>query len=305
MSRRGWMLFLAMGVIWGVPYLLIKVAVDGLTPASLVLVRTSAAALILLPLTLARGDLRPVMRRWRPVLAFTLTELAVPWFLLSNAERQLSSSLSGLLIAAVPLIGALLGWATDGERLGARRIFGLAIGIGGVAVLVGLHLGGSDISALIQVAVVALGYSIGPFILERYLTDVPDLGVITAALTLTALAYLPVGIAQLPAHWPSAKVIASVLTLAVLCTAIAFLVFFKLIDEVGPVRSTVITYVNPAVAVTLGVILLGEPLTIGISVGFALVIAGSVLATRRSLPAAAPTPARAPDTVAAGNRDLP
>jgi drug/metabolite transporter (DMT)-like permease len=144
------------------------------------------------------------------------------------------------------------------------------------------------------VAVVALGYSVGPFILERYLTDVPDLGVITAALTLTALAYLPVGIAQLPAHWPSAKVIASVLTLAVLCTAIAFLVFFKLIDEVGPVRSTVITYVNPAVAVTLGVILLGEPLTIGISVGFALVIAGSVLATRRSLPAAAPTPARAP-----------
>jgi drug/metabolite transporter (DMT)-like permease len=124
MSRRGWMLFLAMGVIWGVPYLLIKVAVDGLTPASLVLVRTSAAALILLPLTLARGDLRPVMRRWRPVLAFTLTELAVPWFLLSNAERQLSSSLSGLLIVAVPLIGALLGWATDGERLGVRRILG-------------------------------------------------------------------------------------------------------------------------------------------------------------------------------------
>src|SRR6185369_9343359 len=190
--------FLAMAVIWGVPYLLIKVAVNGLTPASLVLVRTSAAALILFPLTLARGDLRPVMRRWRPILAFTLTELAVPWFLLSNAERQLSSSLSGLLIAAVPLIGALLGWLTGGERLGVRRILGLAIGIGGVAALVGLDLGGGDVPALLQMAVVAIGYAVGPFILARYLTDVPGLGVIAAALSLTAIVYLPVGVAQLP-----------------------------------------------------------------------------------------------------------
>jgi drug/metabolite transporter (DMT)-like permease len=293
MSRRGWVLFLAMGLIWGVPYLLIKVAVEVLTPASLVLVRTAVAALILLPLALARGDLRPVLPRWRPLLAFAVAELAVPWFLLSNAERRLSSSLSGLLIAAVPLVGALLGWATGGERLGFRRILGLAIGIGGVAALVGLDLGGGDVPALLQMAVVAIGYAVGPFILARYLTDVPGLGVISAALTLTAIAYLPVGIAQMPSHWPSAKVIASVLTLSVLCTAIAFMVFFQLIDEVGPVRSTVITYVNPAVAVALGVVLLGEPLTIGIGVGFALVLVGSVLATRRSKPAVAAVPADA------------
>ena len=291
MSRRGWVLFLAMGVIWGVPYLLIKVAVDVLTPASLVLLRTAVAAAILLPLALARGQLRPLLPKWRPLVAFTVAELAVPWFLLSNAERRLSSSLSGLLIAAVPLVGALLGWLTGGERLGVRRILGLAIGIGGVAALVGLDLGGGDVPALLQMAVVAIGYAVGPFILARYLTDVSGLGVIAAALSLTAIAYLPVGVAQLPAQWPSAKVIASVLTLSVLCTAIAFLVFFALIDEVGPVRATVITYVNPAVAVALGVILLGEPFTVGIAVGFALVLLGSVLATRRSQ--AVPEPARA------------
>jgi drug/metabolite transporter (DMT)-like permease len=141
---------------------------------------------------------------------------------------------------------------------------------------------------------------VGPFILARYLTDVPGLGVIAAALSLTAIVYLPVGVAQLPSQWPSAKVIASVLTLSVLCTAIAFLVFFALIDEVGPVRATVITYVNPAVAVALGVILLGEPFTVGIAVGFALVLLGSVLATRRSQPVTEPAPAEAAAPVAAG-----
>jgi drug/metabolite transporter (DMT)-like permease len=283
MSRRGWVLFLAMGVIWGVPYLMIKVAVEALTPASLVFLRTAVAALVLLPIALARGQVRPAIVRWRPLLAFTIAELAVPWLLLSNAERRLTSSLSGLLIAAVPLVGALLGWATGGERLGPRRLAGLGIGIVGVAALVGLDLGTSDVPALIQMAIVAIGYAVGPFILARYLTGVPGFGVISAALTVTALAYLPGGIAQLPSHWPAAKVIGSVAVLAVLCTAVAFLVFFALIDEVGPVRATVITYVNPAIAVALGVVLLGESLSVGIVVGFALVLVGSVLATRRTV----------------------
>jgi drug/metabolite transporter (DMT)-like permease len=282
MSRRGWVLFLAMGVIWGVPYLLIKVAVEVFTPASLVFLRTGMAALILLPIALARGEIRPVLARWRPLLVFTVAELAIPWLLLSNAERRLTSSLSGLLIATVPLVGALLGWATGGERLGPRRLAGLGIGIVGVAALVGLDLGTGDVPALLQMAVVAIGYAVGPFVLSRYLTGVSGLGVIAASLTLTAVGYLPVGIAQLPSTWPAANVIWSVVVLAVLCTAIAFLVFFALIEEVGPVRSTVITYVNPAVAVVLGVVLLNEPLSVGIVVGFALVLVGSVLATRRS-----------------------
>jgi len=288
MSRRGWLLFATMGLIWGVPYLLIKVAVGSMPPASLVFYRTAIAALLLVPVAATRGQLRPLLPKWKPLVAYTVAELAIPWLLLSNAERRLSSSLSGLLIAAVPLVGAVLGWATGGERLGPRRITGLLVGLGGVAALVGLDLGRGDVSALLQMAVVAVGYAVGPWILARHLSDLPGPGVVAASLGLTAIGYLPAAIVQRPSHWPGADVIASVLILAVLCTAIAFLVFFMLIDEVGPVRATVITYVNPAVAVALGVLLLHEPFTVGIVVGFALVLAGSVLATHRA-------PDRAPE----------
>ncbi len=282
MSKRGWLLFVAMGVIWGVPYLLIKVAVDELSPATLVFFRTAVAGLLLLPLAAARGQLRPLLRHWKPLLAYTAAELAVPWLFLASAERRLSSSLSGLLIAAVPLVGALIGWLTGGERLGARRLFGLLVGLAGVAALVGLDLHGGDAVPLIELAIVVLGYALGPFVLNRYLADLPGLGVVAASLGVTALVYLPAAAVQWPDRWPTGKVLGSVLVLAVVCTGVAFLLFFALIAEVGPVRATVITYINPAVAVTLGVLLLGEPFTVGIGVGFALVLVGSVLATRRS-----------------------
>jgi drug/metabolite transporter (DMT)-like permease len=267
-----------------VPYLLIKVAVGGLSPASLVFLRTALAALLLVPLAAARGQLGPVLRRWPALVAFAFVELAAPWLLLASAERRLSSSLTGLLTAAVPLVGALLGWATGGERLGPRRQLGLLVGVVGVAALVGLDLHVDDALALVEMAGVIVGYAVGPFLLARYLSDLPGLGVIASALALTAVGYAPVAAVQLPRHWPGDRVVASVVVLALLCTAIAFLVFFALIAEVGPVRATVITYLNPAVAVTLGVVLLHERFTAGIAVGFALVLAGSVLATRRSTP---------------------
>jgi drug/metabolite transporter (DMT)-like permease len=282
MSRRGWVLFLAVGVIWGVPYLLIKVAVGALSPASLVFFRTLLAALLLLPLAAARGQLRPLLRHWLALLVFAAVEIAIPWLFLASAEQRLSSSLAGLLIAAVPLVGALLAWATGGERLGPLRQLGLLVGLAGVAALVGLDLHARDTWALVQMAVVVVGYAVGPFLLTRYLSELPGLGVTAAALALTALAYLPVAAVQLPARWPSPTVVGSVVGLAVVCTAAAFLLFFELIAEVGPVRATVITYINPAVAVALGVTLLGEPFTVGVAVGFALVLAGSVLATRRA-----------------------
>jgi drug/metabolite transporter (DMT)-like permease len=290
MSRRGWLLFGAMGVIWGIPYLLIKVAVGGLSPAALVFVRTGMAALMLVPLAAFRGQLRPLLPRWRPLLIFAGVEIAVPWLLLSTAEQRLSSSLSGLLVAAVPLVGALLSWASGGERLGPQRLLGLLVGLAGVAALVGLDLHIGDVWALAAMAVVVLGYAVGPLVLARHLSDVPGLGVTAASLALTAVAYLPVALTQLPARPPSGGVLAAVVTLSVVCTAVAFLLFFALIAEVGPVRATVITYLNPAVALALGVLLLHEQFTVGIAVGFVLVLAGSVLATRRR-PAATEPPA--------------
>ena len=289
MSKRGWVLFLAMGVIWGVPYLLIKVAVDELSPSTLVLARTAVASLVLLPVALARGRLGEVLVSWRPLVAFAVIEITVPWLLLGVAEQRLSSSLTALLIASVPLVSAVLAVASrSDDRLDGRRGVGLLVGFAGVAALVGFDVGGGDLGAVAALAVVAVCYATGPLILSRWLSHLPGLGVITASLALTALAYLPVGVAQAPGSWPSTDVVLSVLGLAVLCTAIAFVVFFALIAEVGPTRSTVITYVNPAVAVLLGVTLLDESFTVATAVGFALILTGSVLATRRSsAPAAA------------------
>jgi len=282
-NRKGALLFAAMCVIWGIPYLMIRVAVRELAPVTLVFLRTGIAALLLAPVAAFRGELRPLLVRWRPLLAYTAIEVAIPWVLLARAETKLTSSLTGLLIAAVPLVGALVVTLTgERERLGGRRWLGLLVGIGGVAALVGLDVGQVNVLALVEIGVVAVCYATGPIILSRSLSDEPALGVVAASLALTAIVYLPFAALRRPSSMPSAHVVESVLGLAVVCTAVAFLVFFALIAEVGPVRATVITYINPAVAAVLGVTLLSERLTTGMIVGFGLVLVGCVLATGRS-----------------------
>jgi drug/metabolite transporter (DMT)-like permease len=264
-------------VIWGIPYLLIRVAVKDLDPAVLVLGRTAIGALLLVPLAAARGEIRPVLERWKPLLVFAAIEIAIPWVLLSSAERRLSSSFTGLTIAAVPLVGALV----TRERLGRWSIAGLALGIVGVAALLGLNVGSLSAVGIVEIAGVVVGYAVGPILLARHLRGLPALGVIALSLAATAVAYLPIAAFALPSSMPSAKVLGSVAALAVICTALAFVVFFALIEEVGPVRATVITYVNPAVAAALGVTILGERFTAGMGVGFVLILVGSVLAARR------------------------
>ena len=283
MTRRGWALFAAMAAIWGIPYLLIKIAVGELTPASLVFLRTAVSAALLLPVAAARGWLAPLLPYWRWVLAYTIVEVSLPWFLLADGERRLSSSLTGLMIAAVPLIAAVVQLLTRGDdRMDRRRVAGLLVGFVGVAVLVGLNVSFKDLGAVGEVGLVALGYAVGPIIVARRLPSLPAVGVVAASLVLTALLYAPVAIPQLPRAIPSLQVLLAVLTLAVICTALGFLLFFALIAEVGPIRATVITYFNPAVALLLGVTLLHEPLTVGAVIGFGLILVGSVLATRRS-----------------------
>jgi drug/metabolite transporter (DMT)-like permease len=273
-----------MAFIWGIPYLFIKIAVGELTPATLVFLRSVIGASLLLPIAVGRKDLAPLLPYWKWILAYTFVEVAAPWFLLSDAERRISSSLTGLLIAAVPSIGALLALVSGGERLDSRRVAGLALGFLGVAALVGLDVHADDLGAIGQVGLVALGYAIGPMIIERKLGALPALGVVAASLGITALVYAPFGLAQLPSTLPSPSVIFAVVVLGVVCTAFAFVLFFALIAEVGGPRATVITYVNPAVALALGVALLHEPFTYGIAIGFVLIVLGSVLATRRTPP---------------------
>jgi drug/metabolite transporter (DMT)-like permease len=281
-TRRGWWLFAALGIIWGLPYLLIKIAVADVSPAALVFLRTALGALLLFPLAFGRGEVRAILPHWRPILAFTVAEMAVPWVLLSDAERHLSSALAGLLIAAVPLLGAILAALTGHERLGGRRLAGLLVGFAGVVVLLGLDTSADSALAVVQMVVVVAGYAVGALIISRWLTGLPSLAVVTASLALCALGYAPFALPQLAGPLPPGRALVAVALLGVVCTALAFVVFFRLIAEVGPVRATVVTYVNPAVAVVLGVAVLGEPVTAGIVAGFALILAGSVLATRRS-----------------------
>jgi drug/metabolite transporter (DMT)-like permease len=181
----------------------------------------------------------------------------------------------------VPLIGAVIARTTgERERLGLQSLLGLLVGLVGVAAIVGLNLEGAGALPIAEVGLVAVCYAVGPVILQRWLAELPALGVIAASLAVTAVVYLPIAAFSFPQEMPSAKVIWSVLGLAVVCTAIAFLLFFALIAEIGSVRATVITYVNPAVAAVLGVAILGEHFTAGMAIGFVLVLLGSVLATR-------------------------
>lgn len=284
MSRRGWALFAAMSVIWGVPYLLIKIAVSGVPVPVLVLSRVTIGAALLLPVAVQRRQLAAVRPVWHWLALFALTEMIVPWYVLSEAERSISSSLTGLLVASVPIIVAVLGLLTrTGDRLSRVRWAGLLVGLAGVAMLVGPTVTGPGRGAawpVAQVLFVALCYATGPLIASRKLADVPPIGMTAACLALAAVIYAPLAALTWPSAMPAAKVLLAIAGLAVLCTAAAFIIFFRLITEAGPARASVITYINPAVAVTLGVLVLGEHVTPLMLAAFATILIGSVLATR-------------------------
>jgi drug/metabolite transporter (DMT)-like permease len=283
MTRRGWVLFIALGIIWGIPYLFIRIAVVDFDPVVVAFGRTAIGALLLLPIAIRSHALTPLLPYWRVLLVYTAVEMIGPWVLLGHAETRLNSSTTGLLIAMVPMVAAIILTVTGHDRLDRRRIAGLVLGFVGVALLVGLDIQVDDFIAIGQLMLVVLGYAIGPIIISRRLADLPSLGVVTGSLLVAAVAYLPFALFV----WPSqitARAAGSVAVLAVVCTAAAFLVMFALIAEAGPARMTLITYVNPAVAILLGALILSEPITVGLAFGFPLIVLGSILGTWRSSP---------------------
>jgi len=284
MSRRGWVLFLAMAVIWGIPYLLIRVAVRQLDPGVLVFSRTAPVAVLLLPLVIARGQVPVLLRNMKWIAAFAIIEFGVPWYFMATAERHITSSLTSLLICCVPLF-AVVAHRLVGrhEQISRRRYFGLTVGALGVLMLVGLDLSGGSLTWIGMMLIVCLGYTIGPMILALKLDHVPGVAVVAGATLIVALGWTPWTIMHWPAH-VSGETINSVLVLSIVCTAGAFLVFFQLVKEVGSTRSVVVTYVNTGIAVVLGVIGLNEPLTAGIAIGFPLVLIGSIYATSGATP---------------------
>jgi len=250
--------------------------------AVLVFARTALGALVLLPLAVRPGAVTVVRAHWRALLVFALVEIIGPWALLSDAERVLDSSLTGLLVAAVPIIAVLAGrLAGDTERLGPLRWAGLGLGLAGVALLAAPHVNAGSGFAIGEVLLVAVGYAVGPIIAARKLGEVPNMLVTASCLGFAALVYLPPALLTMPAALPAPEVLLALAGLGLLCTAAAFVLFFELIGEVGPTRAVVFTYVNPAVAVAAGVLLLGEPLTATVLAAFVLILLGSVLATRQ------------------------
>ncbi len=290
MSRRGLLLFLALGIAWGIPYALIKIAVAEVSPAMLILTRTAIGAAVLLPVAATRRELPRVLVLWRPLVVYTIVEIVVPWYFLNTAEQHLPSSTTGLLIATVPLAGVLVG-VLLGRRahLSPRNWLGIALGMAGVAAIVGLDVAGTDLPSAARLAVVAFGYALGPAIIARWMPTAPGIGLAAVSLAIAAVVYAPiVGLTGgWPTSWPSGGVIASMVTLGVVCSAAAFTLMVWLVAEIGPMRATAVTYVNPAVAVVVVAVLLGERITAWTVVGFGLVIGGSFLVTHRRVASAA------------------
>ena len=287
MSARGWALFAAVSVIWGTPYLFIKIGVDEMTPAFVAWSRIALGAAVLLPVAWKLGALKGLGDRWRALLVFAVVEMAIPWPLIGFGEQRISSSVTAILIASLPLVVAFLALRFDhSERPTPTRLVGMLVGLAGVVVLVGIDIGGrgAELLGAAAILVATVGYAIGPMIVKHRLSHVEPLGPVTAAMVIATFLLAPFAVTDFPTQTPSVEALASLVVLGVICSALAFLLFFALIAEVGPSRATVITYVNPTVALALGVAVLGEQVTAGAIAGLLLILAGSWLATDGRLP---------------------
>lgn len=281
MSARAWLAFAAMAVIWGIPYLFIKIAIDdGVPPASVAFGRSALGAAVLFPLALRAGGLSSLKGRWRWIVAFALAELALPFTLISVGEQHIASSLAAILIATTPLMVALLTmWVDPSERPTPTRLVGLMIGFSGVVVFMGVDVAGrpGELFGALAVLAGAAGYAIGAMLLKLRLADSDARAINTASLGLTALVLAPFVLIAPPAAVPSLGAITSVAVLGVVCSAAGFVIFVALVASAGPSRSVLVTYVNPVVAVGLGVTLLDERPGSGALAGLLLILAGSWL----------------------------
>jgi drug/metabolite transporter (DMT)-like permease len=290
MTRRAWLAFAGCSVLWGVPYLFIRIAVrGGVPPALLACGRVSLAAVVLLTLAARAGTLPQLRGRWRAVIAYGVVEVSVPFPLIAAGEQRVSSSLAAIVVASVPLIGAVLALRFDhSERPTPLRAAGLIIGFVGVIVLMGLDATGSgrELLGAGAILVAAVGYAIGPMILKLKLGGVDPRALMGASLAAAAVVLAVPAVLSAPARTPTTGAIASVIVLGLVCTAAAFVVLAVLIREAGTSRALVITYINPVIAVALGVTLLGEQPGAGAVAGLLLILAGSWLSTGGRLPPA-------------------
>lgn len=284
MSRRSWLLFLLVGFLWGIPYLLIRVAVRDFSPASVVFARVAIGTVILVPIAIYQKTFKSAILGYKYVFLYALTEIIGPWFLITKAETNLPSGLAGLLVATVPI------WATIFASLGGdktvwhhKRLVGLVVGFVGLIAVVGLESlsGKSALWAILSVLLAAVGYGYAVNMITQKLPNVSGIAINAVAMAMAAVVYAPFAFLQWPRVHVSTNSLFAVIALGVLPTAFAFVVFFAVMNDIGPARASLVTYLNTAFAVVLGVLILSEPLTLGIAIGLPMVLIGSYLASRK------------------------
>lgn len=288
MSPRAWAAFAAMSLLWGIPYLFIKIAVDdGVPPAFVAWARVVLAAAVLVPLAWRAGTLGAVRGRWRWLLVYAVIEISLPFPLIAFGETHVSSSTTAIAIATVPLLASLLALRfAPGERLTGRRLAGMLLGFAGVAALVGIDVSGSaeELLGIGAIVIAAAGYACGALLISRHMADLDGRATMGVSLALAAIVLTPVAALDPPTEVPPAGALLSIVVLGLFCTAAAFVAFAELVRTAGPTRATIVTYVNPIVALALGVALLGEQPGPGAIAGLLLILAGSWLSTDGRLP---------------------
>lgn len=290
MSRRSLFLFLIAGTAWGMPYLFIKVAVEDFSTWTIVFIRVVIGAAVLIPIAMKRNVLKPALKAWPWVLAYAVLEMVVPWFLITEAERVISSGLAGLLVATVPFFGLLIGllYQKDKSLMHPKTLTGLVVGFGGVILLVGIDTlnGNTSLPHVFMIIASAALYAIAPVVVSTKIPNVSAFAVNGLAMAIVAVVYAIPAAFSLPkeiAAEPHIESWFALLGLGVICSAVAFVAFFALMKEIGNSRATLVTYMNMAVAVLLGILILAEPITAGILIGFPLVLIGSYFASRKHI----------------------
>jgi drug/metabolite transporter (DMT)-like permease len=294
-------MLLALAALWGASYLFIKIGLDDLSPAGVVFTRTALAALVLLPFAIKSGGMAPLWRRAHWLIALGAIQVAGPFLLISAGERHIASSLAGILVASAPIFTAIFAiWLDHSERLSTLGSVGVAIGIVGVALLLGVDLGGSSSALLggLMVVLASVGYAIGGFALKRWFTGYQPLALVAGTMSASALMTLPLFALDLPQH-VGLDTAAAMCALGLGGTGIAFVIYYTLNREIGPTRTSLVAYVAPVFALIYGVTLLDEPFTVTTLIGIVLIVGGSWLAAK------APARARDQSTFVTGPKPEP
>ncbi len=284
MTRRGWGLFALVGLLWGIPYLFMKVAVEEFATPVIVFARVLIGAVVLIPLAFYKRELIPALKYWKYIALYAVLEMVIPWSLITSSQRDLSSGVVALLVATVPI------WATffahragDTSAADRTRVFGIAIGLIGIALIVGIESLNdvNNLVALFNVLIAAFSYAWAVNMITTKAPNVSGIAINGLAMAISTVVFAPFALTHLPEQVPSNGAILSTLGLGILCTAAAFWIFFKVLEDIGPARASLVVYPNTAIAVVLGVILLDEKLTVAILIGLPLVLIGSYYASRK------------------------